>query len=199
VLNTAIKVPRLITQEGEDVTVWEFIDGCPLDQLWDKLTLRQREGLKLQLREFIIQLWKKIPSPTEFAVGTLCSTHELLCDNFHPHHPEYAQKFWTKNGPYPTVEDYQSAAANLFYAYKPKFPVREPAESTGTSRYIYSISEGLATARPVFDHLDWSRSNIIVHPNGDYVAGIIDWEYAAFIPDPEDYFFAKCSIRACEE
>jgi hypothetical protein len=134
VVNTAIKVPRLITHEGEDVTVWEFIDGCPLDQLWDKLTLRQREGLKLQLPEFINKLWK-IPSPTEFAVGTLCSTHELLCDNFHPHHPEYAQKFWTKNGPYPTVEDYRSTAADLFYACEPKFPVREPAESTLNSRY----------------------------------------------------------------
>jgi Phosphotransferase enzyme family len=93
--------------------------------------------------------------------------------------------FWTKNGPYTTVEDYQSTAVNLFYGYEPKFPVNEPAKS---SRYVYSISEGLATARPVFDHLDWSRSNIIVHPNGDCVAGIIDWEYAAFIPDPEDYF-----------
>jgi len=51
----------------------------------------------------------------------------------------------------------------------------------------------LATARPVFDHLDWSQSNIIVNPNGDYVAGIIDWEYAAFILDPEDYFLRGVS------
>jgi len=187
VLDTAIKVPRLIAREDEDVTVWEYIDGCPLDQLWNKLTVRQREGLKLQLREFIIRLWK-IPSPTEFAVGTLCSTHELLCDNFHPHHPEYAHMFWTKNGPYTTVEDYKSTAANLFYSYEPTFPVREPVDSALTSRYVYSISEGLATVRPAFDHLDWSKSNIIVHPNGDYVAGVVDWEYAAFIPDPEDYF-----------
>ena len=50
------------------------------------------------------------------------------------------------------------------------------------------MSEGLATVRPVFDHLDWTPSNIIVYPNGDRVAGIIDWEYATFIPDPEDYF-----------
>jgi thiamine kinase-like enzyme len=52
---------------------------------------------------------------------------------------------------------------------------------------LYSFQQ-LATAKPVFDHLDWTPSNVIVHPNGDYVAGIIDWEYAAFIPDPADYF-----------
>jgi hypothetical protein len=140
VLNTAIKVPRLIAQEGEDVTVWEFIDGCSLDQVWERLTLRQRERLKLQLREFIAHLWN-IPPPTEFAVGSLCSTHKLLCDNFHPHHPEYAHRFWTKNGPYTTVEDYQSTAVNLFYGYEPKFPVKEPAKSAVLSRYVYSISE----------------------------------------------------------
>jgi hypothetical protein len=84
--NSAIKVPRVIAQEGEDVTIWEYIDGVPLDQLWTRLTERQRDAIKLQLRGFIAKLWE-IPTPTEFSVGSLCSTHELLCDNFHPHQP----------------------------------------------------------------------------------------------------------------
>ena len=185
--NSAIRVPRMVDQEGEDLTVWDFIDGVPLDHLWPRLSLRQREGIKWELREFIAHLWR-IPTPTEFAVGSLCSSHELLCDNFHPLHPEYARAFWTKNGPFQTVADYHSTAKDLFYGYHPKFPVRVPVDSPQTRKYLCSISDGLATARPVFDHLDWSQSNIIVHPNGDHVAGIIDWEYAAFIPDPQDYF-----------
>ena len=32
--------------------------------------------------------------------------------------------------------------------------------------------------------MDWFQSNIILHPNLDGIAGIIDWEYAGFIPDP---------------
>jgi hypothetical protein len=196
--NTEIKVPRVLSRHGDDVTVWEFINGVALDQLWDGLTVRQREGIKLQLRQFIARLWN-ISAPADFAVGSLCSTHELLCDNFHPHHPEYARLFWTNNGPYRTVEQYCSASQSLFYGYKPRFPVRVPIDSPEVRLYECSISEGLATARPVFDHLDWTPSNIIVHPNGDYVAGIIDWEYAAFIPDPADYFLRCVPKKRLEE
>jgi hypothetical protein len=130
-------------------------------------------------------LWE-IPPPTDFAVGTLCSTHELLCDNFH--HPEFAHDVWTKNGPWETVAEYHAAGQNLFYGYQSKFPVDVPVYSPDVARYTCTVSDGLATAKPVFDLLDRSTSNIIMHPNGDHVAGIIDWEYAAFIPDPEDYF-----------
>jgi Phosphotransferase enzyme family len=191
-VSTEIKVPRVVAREGKDVTIWEYIDGVPLNEVWDKLTGQQREGIKIQLREFIVQLWK-IPTPTEFVVGSLCSTHELLCDNFHPLHPEYAREFWMKNGPFTTVEQYYVVGKKLFYGYRPKFPIRVPVDSPDVRRYLCTVSDGLATARSVFDHLDWDRSNIIVHPNGDRVAGIIDWEYAAFIPDPEDYFLRGVS------
>ena len=33
-INTAICVPRVIATEGDDVTLWEFIEGLPLDQMW---------------------------------------------------------------------------------------------------------------------------------------------------------------------
>jgi len=34
--------------------------------------------------------------------------------------------------------------------------------------------------------MDWYQSNIILHPNLDKIAAIIDWEYAGFTPDPRD-------------
>ena len=53
---------------------------------------------------------------------------------------------------------------------------------------MYTVKNGRATARPVFDLMDWSKSNIIIHPNFDRISAIIDWEYAGFIPDPAGYF-----------
>ena len=61
--------------EGEDLTVWEFIDGTALDQDLG-LMAHQRTGIKLELSEFILKLWE-IPISMNSAVGSLCSTHEL--------------------------------------------------------------------------------------------------------------------------
>jgi hypothetical protein len=36
---------------------------------------------------------------------------------------------------------------------------------------------------PVLSHMDWDLSNIVLHPNMDAVAGVIDWERAAFFPE----------------
>ena len=150
----------------------------------------------LQLREYIAELWK-IPTPTDHsAVGTLCTTNELLCDNLHPQHPAIARSFWTKNGPYRTVEEFHSIATGLYFEYDPKFRVNVPVDTPGLRDYVYTVTDGRATARPVFDHMDWSKSNVIVHPNLDYVAGIIDWEYAGFIPDPADYFSSQKTLTA---
>lgn len=38
-------------------------------------------------------------------------------------------------------------------------------------------------SKPVLSHLDWDLSNIILHPNLDAVASVIDRERAAFFPD----------------
>jgi Phosphotransferase enzyme family len=184
--HTTIPTPKVI-DKGEDWVVWEFVNGIDLDECWEKLSERQREGIMHQLKEYIAELWK-IPCQNDYAVGTLCCTRELLCDNLHPQHPEIAQAFWTKNGPYRTVEEFHSTGSGLYFEYEPKFPVRVPVDTPGLCEYIYTVSDGLATATPVFDLMDWSKSNIIIHPNMDYVAGIIDWEYAGFIPDPADYF-----------
>ena len=40
----------------------------------------------------------------------------------------------------------------------------------------------------IFDHMDWHLSNILLYPNLDAVAGVIDWEKVGFIPDPQDMY-----------
>ncbi|KAF8542046.1 hypothetical protein BDD12DRAFT_916387 [Trichophaea hybrida] len=45
--------------------------------------------------------------------------------------------------------------------------------------------EGLIdpSSQPVFSHLDWDLSNLILAPNGDAVVGVVDWERAAWFPE----------------
>jgi hypothetical protein len=82
--HTAIPIQKLV-HEGEGFTVWEYIDGIAMDSAWVKLSEKQIQSIKIQLREFIAQLWTiDHPFASKFAVGTLCSTHELLNDPFLP-------------------------------------------------------------------------------------------------------------------
>ncbi|CCX32068.1 Similar to predicted protein [Ajellomyces capsulatus NAm1]; acc. no. XP_001540415 [Pyronema omphalodes CBS 100304] len=38
-------------------------------------------------------------------------------------------------------------------------------------------------SRPVFSHMDWDMSNIILAPNLDYIIGVVDFERAAWFPE----------------
>jgi len=92
--------------------------------------------------------------------------------------------------------EYYDVSQTLYYDYKPTCLVSIPIKSSLSRDCLFSVCEsGLVTAKPVLDHQDWNRSNIIIHPNGDRVAGIIDWKYAAFVPDPEDYFLRGVSME----
>jgi aminoglycoside phosphotransferase (APT) family kinase protein len=160
---TRIPVPEVVSS-GPGFTVFKRIEGEDLETVWNRLSTRQLDNIKIQLKECIRQLWK-IPNPfPEFAVGSLCSTHALLRveqsagDAFH--------------GPFKTTEDYRNCVKTLFDR-EPKFPTH---------------------AKPVFDHMDWYQCNIILTPNLDSIAGIIDWEYAGFIPDPKDMHLGDIPI-----
>jgi hypothetical protein len=160
---TSIPVPKVI-HEGEAFTVWEYVDGVAMDTAWEKMSSQQIESIKIQLRSFITQLWTiPHPSPSEFAVGTLCSTHELLND---PFLPNTERNFYSRNGPFRTTDDYRQNVEFL-YGRVPRFSTE---------------------ANVVFDHMDWHPSNILLHPNLDAVAAVIDWEKAGFIPDPQDMY-----------
>jgi len=167
---TSVPIPGLVHAD-DNFTVWEYIDGFPLDEVWTKISSSQLLSIKFQIREFIAQLWTiPHPLPEKFAVGTLCSTHELLNDPFIPGCP---RNFYEFNGPFKTVEEYRGNVREL-YGREPRFPPDSPS---------------------VFDHMDWHPSNIILHPNLDAVAGIIDWEMAGFIPDPKDMYMGDDPIE----
>ncbi|RDW87050.1 uncharacterized protein DSM5745_03692 [Aspergillus mulundensis] len=70
-----------------------------------------------------------------------------------------------------------------------QLPHRGPFDSTQDFLSAYKdndvpfVHEINATCLPVFSHMDWDLSNIVLHPNLDAVAGVIDWERAAFFPE----------------
>lgn len=151
--HTTIPVPKIV-EYTQEMSVLDRVEGIDLEQAQDHLSSRQLEGINLQLREYITQLWT-IPPPTNLVVGGLSTTGELL---FTPN------RTYPHRGPFKTVAEYRPHYKAL-WDLEPRFG---------------------DNAKTVFDHMDWCQSNIIIHPNLDGVAGIIDWEYAGFIPDPRD-------------
>ncbi|KAJ5573593.1 uncharacterized protein N7459_008020 [Penicillium hispanicum] len=70
-----------------------------------------------------------------------------------------------------------------------QLPYRGPFESTKDFLRSYQaqdipfLHQINPTSLPVLSHMDWDLSNIVLHPNLDAVAGVIDWERAAFSPE----------------
>src|SRR5579862_3622651 len=99
---TSIPVPSFIAdgihcfQDGISryYSVWDYIDGVSLEDVWDDLDTKKKHQLLCQLRLFIAQL-SNVPNPypQRFAVGTLCSTGELLND---PGNPADEGRFWDR-------------------------------------------------------------------------------------------------------
>jgi len=84
--------------------------------------------------------------------------------------------------------------------YHDKLPHRGPFKSTDDFLRAYKdedvalIYETNPLSLPVLSHMDWDLSNIVLHPNLDAVAGVIDWERAAFFPEG-----GKSTHRMCHQ
>ncbi|KAI9886826.1 MAG: hypothetical protein M1823_001399, partial [Watsoniomyces obsoletus] len=70
-----------------------------------------------------------------------------------------------------------------------QLPHRGPFDSTKSFLEAYAdekmeyIHQIPPESIPVFSHLDWDLSNIVLYPNMDAVVGVIDWERACFFPE----------------
>lgn len=115
---------------------------------WDKIPLRQQEGIKLQVQSYIKELIK-IPNETR-QVRSLSKSGEIMHNQL-PH-----------RGPFRSTGDFLRS-----YQHE-------------DVPFIHQINP---SSLPVLSHMDWDLSNIVLHPNMDAVAGVIDWERAAFFPE----------------
>ncbi|KAI0465590.1 hypothetical protein F4859DRAFT_500385 [Xylaria cf. heliscus] len=145
--HTSIPVPRIL-HKGKGFNVFERFQGVTVNEkaIWDRVSPRQREAIRLQVQGYIKEL-SNIPNHTN-GIRSLVPSGEI----FHL-----------------------------------QLPVRGPFTSTEEFVTAYANHEVLSTipldCKPVFSHLDWDLSNLILHPNLDGVAGVIDWERACFFPE----------------
>lgn len=79
-----------------------------------------------------------------------------------------------------------NTTGEIFHA---QLPHQGPWESTHEFLQSYKhedvpfIHQINPLSKPVLSHMDWDLSNIVLHPNMDAVAAVIDWERAAFFPE----------------
>jgi len=161
---TTIPLPEVV-DHGLGFVVFKRIQGEDLESAWSKLSPEQLNNIISEIRGYIRQLWE-IPNPfsDQFVVGSLCSTHELL---------KYERSAPPRSkGPFKTLEEYRKNVKALWE--------REPHFANNV--------------KPVFDHMDWFQCNVILTSDLNSVAGIIDWEYAAFIPDPKNMHVGDLTI-----
>lgn len=116
--------------------------------MWDKISPRQQEGIRLQVQNYIKEL-ANVPNDAR-GVRSLSGSGEIIHSQL-PH-----------RGPFVSTKDflrsYEQDNVPLIHQINP-----------------FSL--------PVLSHMDWDLSNIVLHPNLDAVAGVIDWERAAFFPE----------------
>lgn len=130
--------------------IFERIPGISIfeGRVWDTISPRQQEGIKLQVQDYIKQL-AKIPNEIG-GIRSLSTSGEII-------HTQL-----------PLPGSFKSTA-DILHSYK---DVDAP--------FIRQISP---SSSPVLSHMDWELSNIVLQPNLDGVAGVIDWERAAFFPE----------------
>ncbi|XXG98939.1 hypothetical protein Hte_005272 [Hypoxylon texense] len=132
----------------EKLNVFERIHGITVNEkaIWDRVSSRQREAIRLQVQGYIEKL-AAIPNPTG-GIRSLVPSGEV----FHLQLPE--------KGPFAPTQEFVAAYKNH--------------DVLGTIPL---------DCQPVFSHQDWDLSNLILYPNLDAVAGVIDWERACFFPE----------------
>ena len=116
--------------------------------IWDNISPRQLEGIRLQVQDYIKEL-ARVPNDPG-GVRSLSGSGEIVHNQL-PH-----------RGPFNSTSDF-------LRSYKD--------EDVPLNHETNPLS------LPVLSHMDWDLSNIVLHPNLDAVAGVIDWERAAFFPE----------------
>lgn len=130
--------------------VFERIPGITVFEgpVWDNISCRQQEGIKLQVQHYIKEL-AKVPNRTG-GVRSLSDSGEVIHNQL-PH-------------------------CGLFESTKDFLRSYEHEDVP----FIQQINP---SSLQVLSHMDWDLSSIVLHPNMDAVAGVIDWERAAFFPE----------------
>lgn len=165
--NTAIPVPEVFDAFVEEASnhvciVMEYMDGRPLDGVWDSYSEAQKERVVAQLKKYMAELRRIHGTFIGSIDGTYCE------DQFFSEDP-------TSYGPFDSEASFNDGLVRAF---------RARALNTWTDVVVRFI-QALPKQDIVFTHNDLAPRNILVK-DGNVVA-IVDWEFSGFYPQYWEY------------
>ena len=166
---TSIPLPHIIgTHKGQGVTflIMSFVQGEPLDEVWDTLKKEAKRSISEELRRYFDQL-RLLPGTYIGRIGS---------------RPCWDPLFFGRDacGPFATEAELNSVICAMFHKIHP----------TVLSRTLpRMLKEG---HRILFCHADFHPRNVIV--KDERVCAIIDWEMAGYYPEHWEFEKAMFGI-----
>ncbi|KAK3176560.1 hypothetical protein OEA41_007883 [Lepraria neglecta] len=170
--HTNVPVPRIIfssyLHDGKGEIGMNFIPGCTLGTIWDRLDVRDKERLCHDIWSMISQ-WRQIIRPPHLA-----HLYQCLADG-------------SPATPDPLLKDLDDPRRPLY--------TDEAVRARIHQRYLHYFGRRFADTLPgmlprskasVFTHGDIAPRNIMVDQSG-HITSIIDWELAGWYPDYWEY------------
>ncbi|KAI5855640.1 hypothetical protein BZA05DRAFT_369131 [Tricharina praecox] len=166
----------------------------------DHSTLKYRDENEVLALE-LVRNHTNIPVPdlvymgADFNVFTripgICVNHQEIWDTISPRQREglqyqirsYIRQLSHIPSPYPGHVHSPHPSGSIFRPYQLQHCGPFPSTSSLLLHNPHLSPLVSASALPVFAHMDWDLSNIIIAENGDAVVGVVDWERAAWFPD----------------
>ena len=169
---TRVPVPKVleayIDSESKHALIkMEYIQGKPLDDVWDSYDEEQKKNITAQLKQIMAEL-RQIPG--EF-IGSLDGTY---CED---------QIFSNEPGCYGPFQSVAAFHEGLVNALKAR------GSNTWTDMVIQFIHE-LPQCEIVLTHNDLAPRNILVREAK--VVAIVDWEFSGFYPAYWEYVKTMC-------
>ncbi|KAG6995853.1 hypothetical protein G7Y79_00041g078050 [Physcia stellaris] len=164
---TSIPVPKVsdafVEEESKNVCiVMEYINGRPLDQVWDSYNKTQKDQIVEKLKQYMAEL-RRIPGTF---IGSVDGTH--CNDQFFDQNPK-------SYGPFDSEKSFNDGLIRAIQAR---------GLNTWTEMVVRFI-QALPKHEIVFTHNDLAPRNILVREGN--VVGILDWEFSGFYPQYWEY------------
>lgn len=139
----------------------DFVDGVPLEDVWEGLAEAERLSICHQLRDILIKM-RTIEPPVPGTISS-CDMNKIL---------DRRAIFHYDGGPFSTEAEFNDFVFN-FVGHPPPALVRVMRSRFRTDNLI------------VLTHCDLSPRNIMVKDNK--ITGLLDWEFSGFFPDYWEY------------
>ncbi|KAL8963775.1 MAG: hypothetical protein Q9183_004971 [Haloplaca sp. 2 TL-2023] len=171
--HTSIPVPKVldafVNSETKHVCIIiKYIDGRPLNKVWDNFDDSQKENIVIQLKGFLEELRQIKRTVIGSVDGTNCT------DQF------FDGEDKASFGPYDSEQAFHDGLVRA---------VEARARTTWTDQVVKFI-RAMPIHEIVFTHNDLAPRNILVK-DGEVVA-ILDWEFSGFYPSYWEYVKALC-------